>query len=78
MRESETVRDKVLRLFDKNSWIQFLYEELLPAYTSEEKRRNAELAELSRHCVICRNINGCCFLKTISRIIRCIRIVIAF
>ena len=63
MRELENVRDTVLQIFDKDSWIQFIHEGLLPAYTNEEKGKNVDLAKLSKHCAICRNINGCCFPK---------------
>ena len=63
VRELENVRDNVLQIFNKDSWIQFIHEGLLPAYTDKEKEFNVELAKLSRHCAICRNINGCCFPK---------------
>ncbi|MDE6474578.1 MAG: hypothetical protein K2L70_05715 [Clostridia bacterium] len=63
MRELENVRDNVLRIFDNDSWIQFVHEGLLPAYTSQEKQINIQESALSRHCAICRNINGCCFPK---------------
>ncbi|MDE6870392.1 MAG: hypothetical protein K2J75_06655 [Clostridia bacterium] len=63
MRELENVRDNVLQIFDSDSWIQFVHEGLLPAYTSQEKQINFQESALSRHCAICRNINGCCFPK---------------
>ncbi|MDE5755898.1 MAG: hypothetical protein K2I23_02280 [Clostridia bacterium] len=63
MRELEQVRDTILHIFDKESWIRFVHEGLLPSYTSQEKKANIDMAELSRHCAICRNINACCFPK---------------
>ena len=63
MRELESVRDNVLQLFSNNEWVQWVHEGLLPAYTDKEKDMNVELAKLSNHCAICRNVNGCCFPK---------------
>ena len=53
----------MLQIFDSNAWIKFVHEGLMPAYTDKEKKMNVELAELSNHCAICRNINACCFPK---------------
>lgn len=63
MRELENVRNSVLQIFDSDSWIQFIHEGLLPAYTSQEKAKNVIEGNLSNHCAICRNINRCCFPK---------------
>lgn len=63
MRELVNVRDAVFEIFDKDLWIQFIHEGLLPAYTNEKKKANIEKAKLSNHCAICRNVNGCCFPK---------------
>ena len=63
VRELENIRDNVLQIFNKDSWIQFIHEGLLPAYTNEEKKANIEKAKISNHCAICRNVNGCCFPK---------------
>ncbi|MDE7071537.1 MAG: hypothetical protein K2O86_06150 [Clostridia bacterium] len=63
MRELENVRNSILQIFDSASWIQFIHEGLLPAYTSQEKAKNVIKGNLSSHCAICRNINRCCFPK---------------
>lgn len=63
MRELENVRDSILQIFSNDEWVQWIHEGLLPAYTSEDKSRNVELAKFSNHCAICRNVNGCCFPK---------------
>lgn len=63
MRELEKVRDNILQIFNSNAWIKFVHEGLIPAYTDKEKDMNVELAKLSNHCAICRNINACCFPK---------------
>ncbi|MDE5991368.1 MAG: hypothetical protein K2O95_00650 [Clostridia bacterium] len=63
MIELENIRGQVADIFDGDSWIKFVHEGLLPAYTSGEKAKNVVLAAISNHCSICRNINGCCFPK---------------
>ncbi|MDE6758134.1 MAG: hypothetical protein K2J89_02505 [Clostridia bacterium] len=63
MIELENIRGQVADIFDSDSWIKFVHEGLLPAYTSGEKAKNVVLAAISNHCSICRNINGCCFPK---------------
>ena len=63
VRELESVRDNVLRLLSNDEWVQWVHEGLLPANTSKEKAKNIDLARLSNHCAICRNVNGCCFPK---------------
>ena len=63
MIELENVKEQVVGLFDSESWIKFVHEGLLPAYTSDQKANNIFLSKISNHCSICRNINGCCFPK---------------
>ena len=63
MRKLESVKESVLQMFVNDTWKQFIHEGLLPAYTSQEKNMNTDRYLLSRHCAICRNINGCCFPK---------------
>lgn len=60
----DSIRDKVLSLFDNSEWIKWIHEGTMPAYISELKRQNVEYSKRSNHCAACLNLNGCCFPKS--------------
>ena len=57
----ENIRDKVMNLFDSNSWVKWIHEGTPRAYNNEDKKANIEYAKQTSHCARCLNINGCCF-----------------
>ena len=50
------------KLFN-NQWVKWIHEGSKSAETSFEKSLNAIVSTLSKHCAICLNLNGCCFVK---------------
>ena len=46
-----------------NKWVKWIHEGSRSAETSFEKSLNAIVGVLSKHCAICLNLNGCCFVK---------------
>ena len=59
----ENIRDKVLSLFDNNSWIKWIHEGTARAYDNNDKLANIEYSVKTNHCAKCLNMNGCCFPK---------------
>lgn len=59
----ENLRSKVLNLFDNKGWIKWVHEGTILAYTQKERIANIEYSNLSNHCALCLNLNGCCFPK---------------
>lgn len=45
-----------------SSWVQWVHEGSIPAETSAEKSENVLKGETSKHCAMCLNLNGCCFV----------------
>ena len=54
--------DYTRKLFS-TKWVQWIHEGSAPAETSAEKNENVLMGKLSKHCAICLNLNGCCFVK---------------
>lgn len=50
------------KLFN-TKWVKWVHEGTKPAETSTEKSTNVIKEALSKHCAVCLNINGCCFVK---------------
>lgn len=50
------------QFFESPQWGRFVHEGTKPAYTSQEKKENAEWAKANnnKHCAVCLNLNGCC------------------
>lgn len=46
-----------------NSWVKWVHEGTKPADTSAEKSSNVLIGTLSKHCAMCLNLNGCCFVE---------------
>ncbi len=49
------------KLFSTN-WVQWVHEGSKPAESNAEKSANALKGTLSKHCAMCLNLNGCCFV----------------
>ena len=47
----------------KTNWKQWVHEGTMPAETNHSKSANVLKGELSSHCAMCLNLNGCCFIK---------------
>lgn len=45
-----------------NEWVKWIHGGSKPAYTHEEKAANAVAGSIGKHCAICLNLNGCCFI----------------
>lgn len=54
--------DYTKKLFNTN-WVKWVHEGTKPADTSAEKSANVLIGTLSKHCAICLNLNGCCFVE---------------
>ena len=50
------------RLFDAN-WVKWVHEGTKPAESNLEKSTNVLIGTLSKHCAMCLNLNGCCFVE---------------
>ncbi len=50
------------KLFSTN-WIKWVHEGTKPAETNAEKSANVLAGTISKHCAMCLNLNGCCFVK---------------
>ena len=53
------------KLFSAN-WIKWVHEGTKPAETYDEKKTNALVGAVSKHCAKCLNLNGSCFVSTQS------------
>lgn len=47
----------------QTKWVKWVHHGTTPAESSEEKSANVIKGVSSRHCAICLNLNGCCFIK---------------
>ena len=50
------------KLFD-TSWVKWVHEGTKPAEINLEKSTNVLIGAISKHCAMCLNLNGCCFVK---------------
>ena len=50
------------KLFSTN-WVQWWHEGTNPAENSAEKNANVLKGIMKKHCAMCLNLNGCCFVK---------------
>ena len=53
--------DYTNKLFSTN-WVKWIHKGSKPAETSAEKSTNVIKGTLSKHCAMCLNLNGCCFV----------------
>ena len=44
-------------------WVQWVHEGTKPAETNAEKNANVLIDAISKHCAMCLNLNGCCFVS---------------
>ena len=49
------------KLFD-TSWVKWVHEGTKPAESNAEKSANVLIGAISKHCAMCLNLNGCCFV----------------
>ena len=49
------------KLFSAN-WVKWVHEGTKPAETNAEKNTNVFIGTISKHCAMCLNLNGCCFV----------------
>ncbi len=59
----DSIREKVLSLFDGGGWIKWIHEGTPRAYDNDGKKANIRLSLSTNHCAKCLNMNGCCFPK---------------
>ena len=57
----DSIKDKVLSLFDNSGWVKWVHDKDKPAYTQQDKELNLVYGSISKHCAMCLNLNGCCF-----------------
>lgn len=63
MKELDEARQKALKMLENDNWIQWIHEGTKPATTNAMKNFNKIASELSSHCPMCLNLNGCLFTK---------------
>ncbi len=61
MLDIKRINDYARKMFSTN-WVKWVHEGTKPADTSAEKSANALIGALSKHCAMCLNLNGCCFV----------------
>lgn len=49
------------KLFNTN-WVKWVHEGSKPAENNTEKIANVVIGAISKHCAMCLNLNGCCFV----------------
>ena len=62
MLDLKRINDYARKMFSTN-WVKWVHEGTKPADTRAEKSANALIGALSKHCAMCLNLNGCCFVK---------------
>ena len=50
------------KLFNTN-WVKWVHEGSKPAENNTEKIANVVIGAISKHCAMCLNLNGCCFVS---------------
>ena len=57
----QQAKDYTIKLFNTN-WVKWVHEGTKPAESNAEKSANVIKGALSKHCAMCLNLNGCCFV----------------
>ena len=57
----QQANDYTRKLFSTN-WVKWVHEGSKPAETNIEKSTNVLVGAISKHCAMCLNLNGCCFV----------------
>ena len=57
----QKANDYTKKLFNTN-WVKWVHEGSKPAESNAEKGANVLIGALSKHCAMCLNLNGCCFV----------------
>ena len=50
------------RKFFLTNWVKWVHEGTKPAESNAEKSANVLIGTISKHCAMCLNLNGCCFV----------------
>ena len=58
----QKANDYSKKLFSVN-WVKWIHDGTKPAENNLEKTANVLLGLFSKHCAMCLNLNGCCFVK---------------
>ena len=58
----QKAKDYTTKLFN-TKWVKWVHDGTKPADTSAEKSANVLKGALSKHCAMCLNLNGCCFVE---------------
>ena len=45
------------------NWVKWVHEGTKPAESNAEKSANVLIGAISKHCAMCLNLNGCCFVE---------------
>ncbi len=57
----QQAKDYTTKLFNTN-WVKWAHEGTKPAESNLEKSANVLIGTFSKHCAMCLNLNGCCFV----------------
>lgn len=58
----QKANDYTKKLFNTN-WVKWVHERTKPAESNAEKSVNVLVGAISKHCAMCLNLNGCCFVE---------------
>ena len=58
----QQARNYTNKLFS-NNWVKWVHEGTKPAESNAEKSVNVLVGAISKHCAMCLNLNGCCFVE---------------
>ena len=57
----QQAKNYTTKLFSMN-WVKWVHEGSTPADSNAEKSANVLVGSISKHCAMCLNLNGCCFV----------------
>ena len=61
MTNLQQAKNYTTKLFNTN-WVKWVHKGGKPAETNAEKSTNVLVGTISKHCAMCLNLNGCCFV----------------
>ncbi len=61
MTNLQQAKNYTTKLFNTN-WVKWVHEGTKPADNNAEKSVNVLVGTISKHCAMCLNLNGCCFV----------------
>lgn len=57
----QEANEQAKKIFSTN-WVKWVHDGTKPADSNVEKSTNLLIGAISKHCAICLNLNGCCFV----------------